>query len=131
MDASPAPQSQNFGGVPAGSFKESLSDAIRFWEWRRIPFNAILLLVVLCWLFGTWPHFREALKLINLLRMAVLALLANLCYSAAYLVDLPLKLFIGNAGPRGWRWGLWSAGMLLAFVFANYWIADEIYPDFR
>jgi hypothetical protein len=29
------------------------------------------------------------------------------------------------------RWGLWILGTLFAFVLANYWIADEIYPDFH
>jgi hypothetical protein len=26
------------------------------------------------------------------------------------------------------RLALWLAGMVFAIVFANYWIADEIYP---
>lgn len=129
MDTSHATQPSSFGGSPVGSFKATLSDAARFWEWRRIPYNAVLLVVVLAWLFGTWPHFREALKLINLLRLLVLALLANLCYTAAYLVDLPLQASTGSSTRRNWRWGLWSVGMLVAFLFANYWIADEIYPD--
>ena len=131
MDSLQATESHSFGKSPSGSFKEDLSEAMRFWEWRRIPYNIVLLVVVVAWFAGTWPHFREAIKLINLLRFVVLGLLANVCYSAAYLVDLPLKFFTGNAATRGWRWGLWSAGMLVAFVIANYWIADEIYPDFR
>ena len=128
MDSSHTTQPSSFG-FPNGSFKATLADAISFWEWRRIPYNAALLVVVLAWLFGTWPHFREALKLINLLRLLVLALLANLCYSVAYLVDFPLQASTGSSARRNWRWGLWSAGMLFALLFANYWIADEIYPD--
>jgi len=26
------------------------------------------------------------------------------------------------------RWAIWVVGTLLAILFENYWIADEIYP---
>jgi hypothetical protein len=54
----------------------------------------------------------------------VSALLANVCYCAAYLVDVPL---LSRYGLR-LRWPLWVAGTLLAALIECYWIADEIYP---
>lgn len=63
--------------------------------------------------------------------MAVLALLANFCYSAAYLVDITLLNSNFHAIWLSRRWILWLVGTLFAILLANYWIADEIYPDVR
>jgi hypothetical protein len=105
-----------------------LEDAGRYWERRRIPYNAILTGVVVAWIMATWPHFRPALAWRNLLPLLGLAGIANLCYCAAYLVDIPMQLSALGARWRNRRWTLWLAGMIFAFVLTNYWIADEIYP---
>jgi hypothetical protein len=61
-------------------------------------------------------------------RALILALLANACYCAAYVVDIRMQsLFVGDARRR-YRWLLWLIGTLFAVVFENYRIADEIYP---
>src|SRR6266851_10528533 len=120
------------GGSPlrpaATGSGEVFRDAVRYWEVRRIWYNLILLGFAVAWVVGTWPHFRPALSVASLLKVVVLALLANLCYSAAYLVDIPLQQSGARAAWRGRQWALWLAGTLFAVVFANYWIADEIYP---
>jgi uncharacterized MAPEG superfamily protein len=113
----------------------NLHDAFRYWEMRRMPYNALLALVALAWLAFTWPHFRSATHLMwvppgeqhsVLVLLATLALLANICYTAAYIVDIPLQ-----ASSTLWkrqRWILWLAGTIFAILLENYWIADEIYP---
>ena len=95
---------------------------------RRLIYNAVLTAVFAAWVAWTWPHFRGAFTVDHLVALVVLALLANVCYCAAYLVELPM------AASAWWarrRWGLWLMGMVIAFVLENYWIADEIYPDVR
>lgn len=113
------------GGGKAGG----LVRAAQFWEPRRLWYNGILTLIVLLWLVLTWPHFRPALTLVALGKMMVLALLANVCYSFAYAAEF----FLEGALPRAlwgrFRLGVLVLGMLAAIVLANYWIADEIYPD--
>jgi len=47
---------------------------------------------------------------------------------AAYLVDIPAQHLALSAVWNRRRWILWLTGMLLAILFTNYWIADEIYP---
>ena len=126
---SPTP-SPDLGSSPLGSFRERLADAARFWEPRRLLYNFILVLVTATWIMATWPHFRPALTLTSLFLLSILALLANACYSAAYFVDIPFQLS-SVANRNRLRWGLWILGTLSAFVLANYWIADEIYPDFH
>jgi hypothetical protein len=103
------------------------SDALRYWERRRIIYNSLLATVVLTWIGATWPHFRPAFTWGSLLALVVLALLANLCYCAAYLADVPLQYSSLRNFWRRWRWGLFVLGTLFAIVFTNYWIADEIY----
>jgi hypothetical protein len=128
MDGQRPAQSLESGAGPSSPTREIFSDAIRYWEPRRIPYNLVLTVVVLAWLILTWPHFRQAMTLQHLFFLFVLAALANVCYCAAYLVDVPMQCSLVRTDWRRWRWGLWLMGMLLAIVVANYWIVDEIYP---
>jgi hypothetical protein len=124
-------ESLNPGNPPAGSFHAYFADALRFWETRRITYNLALLAVTAYWLLASWPHFRPALTLHSLPPLAILAGLANVCYSAAYFVDLPFQLSASGSSWRRRRWALWLAGTLFAILLASYWINDEIYPDFH
>ncbi len=68
-----------------------LSSPVRFYERGRILYTAILATILLLWFVFTWPHFRPALNLRDLGAFAVLGLLANLCYCAAYLADIAMR----------------------------------------
>lgn len=105
-----------------------LDDALRYWERRRIAYNLVLVAAVGAWLVLTWPHFRPALSLSFLALLFVLAVIANACYCAVYLADIPMQYSSLRPTWLRWRWGLWLLGTLFALVLANYWIADEIYP---
>ena len=115
-------------------FKHSVADALRYWELRRVLYNAVLTLVAASWVVLTWPHFRSV-HLMDippgdthsvLLILIILAFLANVCYSAVYIADIPLQLTFATWRNR--RWGLLLIGTLFAMLVENYWIADEIYP---
>lgn len=115
-----------FSNAASGGHSHALRDAINYWEARRLPYNLVLAGILVLWLAfatGLGPVTRQ-----DLLALVVLAVLANVCYSAAYLVDLS---FGSSPWRKGWRrWGrlsLWIAGTLFALVLENYWIADEIY----
>jgi hypothetical protein len=118
-------------GTPLGPFQGHFADAIRYWEPRRVVYNLILIAVTVAWVVGTWPHFRPALTLSSLPPMSVLALLANVCYCAAYVVDVAMLHSSLASVWRRRRWILWSTGTIFAMVLASYWIVDEIYPDFH
>ena len=83
---------------------------------------------MLLWLALTWPHFRPSLTLGSLEVFLVLGLLANLCYSAAYLAEFFIQLLAPGPSRRRARIALFVMGTLFALVLENYWIADEIYP---
>jgi hypothetical protein len=120
-----------FGESSTGPFRGRFAEAVRYWEPRRLFYNIGLTAITVGWIVVTWPHFREALTMSSLGILTVLALLANVCYSAAYLVDIPMQLSSLSNVWRRRRWLLWLAGTLFAFALANYWIADEIYPYVR
>jgi len=115
-------------------FKHSVIDALRYWERRRVLYNAFLTAVAVSWVVLTWPHFRPV-RLMGippgdthpaLFILIILAFLANVCYCAAYIVDIPLQLAFVTWGK--YRWVLLLTGILFAVLVENYWIADEIYP---
>jgi hypothetical protein len=103
-------------------------DAIGYWEPRRLWYNVALTVLTVAWVVFTWPHFRPAFTLASLGKLIVLAALANVCYSAAYLVDLPIQQSSFRDRWQRGRWVLWVLGTLFALAFTFYWIADEIYP---
>lgn len=115
------------------AFQPSVANAWRYWESRRLLYNAVLTVVAAGWVIATWPHFRSV-RLMDippgdthpvLMILIILAVLANVCYCAAYLVDIPLQLRFATWHKH--RWGLLLAGILFAILVENYWIADEIY----
>jgi hypothetical protein len=120
----PAYSAPTSGNSPRSSF----SDAVHFWEPRRILYNAVLGAVFVAWLALSWPHFRGVFSIFHLVQFAVLALIANVLYCLAYFVDIPMQLTSVDRAWRRWRWSLWILGAMLAVLLENYWIADEIYP---
>ena len=127
----PAPEQTSISSAAQSApppFGEVFTDALRYWEPRRIGYNAVLALVVLGWVVFTWPHFRSAFTWNSLLALFVLAVLANVCYCAAYFVDVPVQYSSYRTSWRRRRWLLWLIGVIFAAVIAFYWLADEIYP---
>jgi hypothetical protein len=103
-------------------------DAVRWWEWRRITYNALLTAFFVALTIRTWPRLRPELGLDKVLPLLVLAVLANLCYSTAYLLDPLLSASPSARTPHRVRLALWVAGMLLALCIEAYWFLDEILP---
>jgi hypothetical protein len=115
-------------------FKRSVVDALRYWEVRRVLYNAALAGAAVLWVVLTWPHFRP-MQLMSippgdthplLLILTILVILANCCYTAVYFIDLPLQLAFATW--RKNRWALLLAGTLFAILIESHWIVDEIYP---
>jgi len=114
--------------IETPSFPLVFGNAIRYWEPRRVVYNAALAIVTIAWFAITWPHFRPMVSPQSLLPLLVLAGIANVCYCAAYAVDLPAQFSEFRAAWIRRRWTLWLGGTIFAIILANYWIVDEIYP---
>ena len=101
---------------PTGSpvLRVLLADALRYWEPRRLAYNAVLAAVVLAVYYFYWPHSKTILTFDLLATLFILAVLANVCYCAAYVVDV----FVQLSGMRS----AWKVGrpllLILGIVFA-------------
>jgi hypothetical protein len=62
--------------------------ALRYWELRRVAYNAALAAIVGLHVVLAWPVSRDKLNVDTLLGMFILAVLANVAYCVAYPVDL-------------------------------------------
>lgn len=122
----PAPSPTGFRCLP-----ENDPAAICFWEPRRLIYNLVLAGFVLAWLVGTWPHFRPVMTFTGAVQLVVLALIANLLYSAAYVAEVVFHPLAQCTPWLRWRSAIWILGTVLAVLLQNYWIADEIYPFVR
>jgi hypothetical protein len=125
------PYSAEFFRQPHSGWRDRLIGARRFWEPQRVIYNLVLTVIMAFWVLFTWPHFRPAINLNDLLLLIVLAALANICYSAAYFVELTIRGSASSVNLNRQRWLLWSMGMIFAVGLENYWIVDEIYPFVR
>ncbi len=110
------------------SFRDVLSDAIAFWEPRRLIYNIALAAVVVAFAVIFWGRIKANLSFEAILALVVLAVLANVCYCAAYVADLPMQLSAFRERWRHWRWALWLFGVLFGVALAWYWTSDEILP---
>jgi hypothetical protein len=93
--------------------KEIITDSLRYWEPRRIVFNAVLALVVAGTIFYYQPPLA-ALGWQPLIGLLFAAVLANVLYCAAYAVDLLVQQSDYQVVWRRYRWLLWAAGTALA-----------------
>jgi len=108
----------------AGSQRVTLGtaagEALRYWEPRRLVYNAACLLVVAgCFVAGL-PESRSHVGPNLLIVLFLLAVLANVLYSLAYVVDV----FVQLSGLReAWlrrRWVLLALGTATAAALARF-----------
>ena len=100
--------------------RETITDALRYWEPRRLVFNGILACVILGYFAAGWPHSRSTFTLNGLLLLFILAVLANICYCAAYLGDLFVQFSGFKAFWQRWRWVLFTVGTVFAAAITRF-----------
>ena len=70
------------------TFREALSNAVRYWEPRRLVYNAVLLIVVGGAFVAGLPVSKRVISAEPLLFLFIMAVLANIAYCGAYIPDL-------------------------------------------
>jgi len=93
--------------------KDIVNNSIRYWEPRRVAFNAVLALVVA----GSFFHHQASLAALSwrpLIGLLLAAVLANALYCTAYIADLLVQLSDYQAAWRRHRWLVWVAGTAFA-----------------
>lgn len=100
--------------------REYLTNAISFWEPRRVVYNVILAVIVIAYFAAGYPASKAAVSIDFVLGLFLLAVAANVAYCAAYLADV----FVQASGFRDiWqrtRWIVFVIGTLFAAVITRF-----------
>lgn len=102
------------------SLREYVTDAIRYWEVRRLIFNAVLAAVVLVCFGIYYPNSKAAISLEPALLLFLLAVLANVAYCAAYVCDIFAQASGYRELWRKYRWMLFLIGLTFAGILTRY-----------
>ena len=105
----------------AEGMKEFVTDAIRYWEPRRIIYNAVLAAIVLGYAVVYRARLAANLSLDGVLVVFLLAVVANILYCAAYAVDVVCQMSAFREQWRRNRWILLTIGVLVAAVLTRFW----------
>ena len=100
--------------VSAVTFREVLSNAIRYWEPRRLIYNGALLIVVVVAFVVGWPISKRAVAPESGLVIFILAVLANVAYCVAYVPDIAIQHSSFRNSWRRIRWLILLGGTLMA-----------------
>ena len=101
-------------------FHAAATDAIRYWEPRRIIYNAVLAAIVLGYLAWYWPHSRNVVTFDGVLVLFLVAVVANICYCAAYLGDVFAQASGFRDSWRKRRWLLLLIGTAVAATITRF-----------
>jgi hypothetical protein len=103
------------------TFREAATNAIRYWERMRPVYNGILLLIVLASFFVLYPNSRQNLSVHLGLLLFLLAVLANVAYCSAYVVDVFAQMTGYQTLWLKLRWALFSIGVIFAGILTYFW----------
>jgi hypothetical protein len=108
--------------------KEVLTEAIRYWEPRRIAYNAILAVVVTAVFALNWPGSGGRVNADLAQGLFILAVLANVAYCAAYVIDIAAQFSAFRPTWQRYRWMLFGIGIIFAAIFARFFFTGMFGP---
>jgi len=103
------------------TIRERVTEAIRYWEPRRLAYNAVLLAIVGVYFYLGLPNSRQMEHVNGILVLFLLAVMANVAYCAAYVVDIFAQLSGFREEWRRYRWILFAIGLSFAAVLTRFW----------
>lgn len=103
------------------SLREFATDAMRYWEPRRILYNLILAAIVAIYFVLLWPASRAAVQIDVALFVFLLAVLANVAYCAAYIPDIFAQVSGFREMWQRYRWILFLIGIAFAGTLTRFW----------
>src|SRR5438445_13433073 len=110
------------------TLRDYFTDAIEFWEPRRVICDLALAAIVIIYFTVGYPSSRAVLSIDVLLGLFLLAVVANVAYCAAYLADVlvPASGF-RETWPRS-RWVLFAVGTTFAAVITRFVAVGMFHP---
>ena len=110
--------------------REYVTDAIKFWEPWRLLYNLTLAAIVIIYFAVGLPLSRSALTVDFCLGLFLLAVVANVAYCAAYVVDVFAQASGFREAWRRYRKVLFVVGTLFAAIITRF-IAMGMFPGNR
>lgn len=107
---------------------EMLSDAIAYWERGRILYNAVLVTILLGYVVAEWPISRVSINFDLVLMLFLLAVLANVAYCGAYLVDIFAQASAFRPVWLRYRWVLLLIGIVFAGILTRFFSLGLLNP---
>ena len=105
-----------------GKLGGHVSDALRWWEPMRLVYNIALAFVVTADFFAFWPASKEKLAPHWMMGLFFFAVLANICYCAAYIPDFFVQLSGWRAAVRWARIALLTIGTAFGAVITHFFV---------
>ena len=105
---------------------ELTTDALRYWELRRIFYNLLLAVIVIAHVAAAWPRSRQALTLDSALGLFILTVVANVAYSVVYAADIFIQFSGFRASRTAWRRVLMAVGFAFAAVLTHFVAANIV-----
>ena len=101
------------------TLREAVTDALRYWERRRLVYNAALFAVVTTYFCLGLPYSRAAATLDLAQGLFILAVPANSAYCAAYPADIFAQMSGFRELWRSYRWVLFLIGVIFAAIITR------------
>src|SRR5256885_2933970 len=114
--------------MDATALRDYATEAIRWWEPKRIAYNVALVVVVGSCFLVTLPASRQTITADTLLFLVALAVLANVAYCAAYVVDVFVQMSGFREQWRGHRWVLVFFLMFFSALFTRFLVFGVVNP---
>jgi hypothetical protein len=102
------------------ALKDSITDAIRYWEPRRVLYNGVLAAIVIAYFCIGLPASKQNLNADFALGIFLLAVVANVAYCAAYIADFFAQLSDFRQAWRRIRWIVLLVGTLFAAIITRF-----------
>jgi ABC-type multidrug transport system fused ATPase/permease subunit len=102
------------------TLRDYATEAIRYWEPRRLLYNFLLFVVVVLTLWPSLPSYKSVITIDSILWLFLLAVLANVAYCAAYFVDIFVQASAFRSQWQQFRWLLFTLGVAFAAVLTRY-----------
>jgi hypothetical protein len=115
--------------METATIREWATDAIRYWEPRRVLYNLVLAAIVLACFVVALPVSKGLITLNFVLGLFLLAVLAYVAYCTAY----PVDIFAQVSGFRDlwqkYRWVLFVIGVVFAGIITRFWSLALFNPE--
>ena len=108
--------------------RDFATDAIKFWEPWRLVYNLALAVIVIIYFAIEYPFSKAILSVDFCLGLFLLAVIANIAYCAAYIVDIFVQASGFREVWRQYRKLLFVIGTVFAAIITRFVVMGMFHP---